>query len=258
MQRYIIPPLAKDYQTQPIILSDDFHHHMVHVMRMKQGEQVYLADNSGISFVAEITDISASTVGLKWVADEDRSTELPVKITIACGLPKGDKLEYIVQKGTELGAAAFIPFAAKNAVVKWTPDKSAKKQQRLQKIAKEAAEQSHRQKEPFVHPVHNLKELLAEAAKYSKVLIAYEEDAKAGEGSILVNTLENLEPGDSLLFVFGPEGGLAPEELAAFRQAGHQSCALGPRILRAETAPLYALAAVSYEIELRKGADKNG
>lgn len=127
MQRYIIPPLTRDYQTQPIILSDDFHHHMVHVMRMKQGEQVYLADNSGISFVAELIDISANTVSLKWVADEDRSTELPVKITIACGLPKGDKLEYIVQKGTELGAAAFLPFAAKNAVVKWTADKSAKK-----------------------------------------------------------------------------------------------------------------------------------
>ena len=109
-----------------------------------------------------------------------------------------------------------------------------------------------------MHPVHNLKELLAEAEKYSKVLIAYEEDAKAGEGSILVNTLENLGPGDSLLFVFGPEGGLAPEELVAFRKAGHKSCALGPRILRAETAPLYALTAVSYEMELRKGADKNG
>ncbi len=104
MQRYIIPPLTRDYQTKPIILSDDFHHHMVHVMRMKQGEQVYLADNSGISFVAELIDISANTVSLKWVADEDRSTELPVKITIACGLPKGDKLEYIVQKGTELGS----------------------------------------------------------------------------------------------------------------------------------------------------------
>lgn len=258
MQRYIIPPLTKDYQKQPINLSDDFHHHMVHVMRMKQGDRVYLADNSGISFVAEITDISATAVSLKWLADEDRSTELPIRVTIACGLPKGDKLEYIVQKSTELGAAAFIPFAAKNAVVKWTADKAAKKQQRLQKIAKEAAEQSHRQKEPVVHPVHNLNELLAEAATYSKVLVAYEEDAKAGEGSILVHTLEKLEPGDSLLLVFGPEGGLAPEELAAFRSAGHQSCALGPRILRAETAPLYALAAVSYELELRKGADING
>ena len=92
-----------------------------------------------------------------------------------------------------------IPFAAKNAVVKWTADKSAKKTAAPAEIAKEAAEQSHRQKEPFVHPVHNLKELLAEAAKYSKVLVAYEEDAKAGEGSILVNTLENLQPGDSLL-----------------------------------------------------------
>ena len=149
MQRYIIPPLAKDYQTRPIILSDDFHHHMVHVMRMKQGEAgIFGRQLRHFIRCGNHRYDQQSTVGLKWVADEDRSTELPVKITIACGLPKGDKLEYIVQKGTELGAAAFIPFAAKNAVVKWTADKSAKKQQRLQKIAKEAAEQSHRQKEP--------------------------------------------------------------------------------------------------------------
>lgn len=257
MQRYIIPPVASDYRTEPLRLTDDLFHHMIHVMRMKQGNRVYLADSTGISFIAEITDISNDTVALRWVEDEGKSTEMPVQVTIACGLPKGDKLEFIVQKGTELGAHAFIPFAAKNSVVKWTADKSAKKQQRLQKIAKEATEQSHRQIEPTVLPVQTLRELLAEAKKYTHVLIAYEEDAKAGESSTLVETLSAVRKGDSLLFVFGPEGGFAPEEVEQFLRAGFKSCALGPRILRAETAPLYALSAVSYQIELRNGVKEN-
>lgn len=102
-----------------------------------------------------------------------------------------------------MGAAAFLPFAAKNAVVKWTADKR-KKQQRLQKIAERPRSNRTRQKSLLCILHKLLKELLAEAEKYSKVLVAYEEDAKVGEGSILVNTLGNLEPGDSLLFVFGP------------------------------------------------------
>lgn len=257
MQRYIIPPVPANYQSEPILLTDDLFHHMVHVMRMKKGNRVYLADSTGISFIAEITEIIDETVTLKWVEDEGKSTEMPIRVTIACGLPKGDKLEFIVQKGTELGAYAFIPFAAKNSVVKWTADKSAKKQQRLQKIAKEAAEQSHRQLEPKIYPVHSMKELLSEANNYTHMLIAYEEDAKAGEASVMAETLASIKKGESLLFVFGPEGGFTPEEVEQFLQAGYKSCALGPRILRAETAPLYALSAVSYQLELRNGEKKH-
>jgi len=256
MQRYIIPPLPLNYQTAPILLTDESFHHMVHVMRMKKESRVYLADSTGISFIAEITNIADETVTLKWVEDEGKSTEMPIQVTIACGLPKGDKLEFIVQKGTELGAHAFIPFAANNSVVKWTEDKSKKKQQRLQKIAKEASEQSHRQMEPKIHPVHSMKELLNKANQYTHTLIAYEEDAKAGEASVLAATLASIKTGETLLFVFGPEGGFTPEEVEQFLQAGYKSCALGPRILRAETAPLYALSAVSYQLELRNG-EKN-
>lgn len=171
-------------------------------------------------------------------------------MTIASGLPKGDKLELIIQKGTELGAFSFLPFSAKRSIVKWDEKKAVKKVERWQKIAKEAAEQSHRRFIPNVHNPVNLSVLINLSQEFTYKLIAYEEVAKQGEGSVLAETLLQMKPGESLLVVFGPEGGLAVDEIEVLINNGFRACALGPRILRTETAPLYLLSALSYQFEL--------
>jgi len=180
------------------------------------------------------------------------NTELPVQVTIASGFPKGDKLEFITQKATELGACALWAFPADWSVAKWDGKKLAKKSEKLEKIAQGAAEQSKRNLIPEVRLFDKKAAFLAALADFDRIIVAYEESAKEGESAALVRALSGLAAGAKVLFIFGPEGGLSPEEIVVFGQAGAVLVGLGPRILRAETAPLYALTAVSVLSELNQ------
>ncbi|WP_318508350.1 16S rRNA (uracil(1498)-N(3))-methyltransferase [Bacillus sp. T3] len=247
MQRYFVN--AGSENDRYLIQGEDFHH-ITRVMRMKASDQIVCVTNDGKSaecIIEEITDEKVVAKVVKW---EEGSTELPIKVSIASGLPKGDKLEWIIQKGTELGATEFVPFLAARSIVKWDDKKAEKKVDRWQKIAKEAAEQSYRNMVPNVISPLDLKTLLQKADDYDVKLIAYEEEAKLGEGAVLAKTLHELRLGQSLLVVFGPEGGLDTKEIAILKEHGFIACGLGPRILRTETAPLYLLSAVSYHLEL--------
>lgn len=244
-----------NFHEQPLELSGDFFHHMINVMRLKEEGRVILTDPSGMSKIAEIVGIQQQSVRLQWIADEERNSELPIDVVIACGLPKGDKLDLIVQKATELGVKRIIPFASKYSIVKWDAAKMKKKQQRFQKIALEAAEQSHRQQVPEIDSLMTIKDLVHFSEQISHKLVAYEEDAKINEMGNFARTLSETKPGETLLIVFGPEGGLATEEIDLFMENGFLTCGLGPRILRTETAPLYVLSAVSYHFELTNGGD---
>ncbi|MFJ5621440.1 16S rRNA (uracil(1498)-N(3))-methyltransferase [Peribacillus loiseleuriae] len=249
MQRYFLERDAFVDEGTIQITGADFHH-ITRVMRMNVGDQLICVKPDGQAGLAEIVDVTSETVlatVVKWLKEDK---ELPIKLAIASGLPKGDKLEVIVQKGTELGAHEFIPFIAARSVVKWDDKKAGKKIERLQKIAKEAAEQSHRTVRPFVTEPLNLGGLIKYANGYDVKMVAFEESAKQGEKGALVSALQNIKAGQSMLFVFGPEGGLSEGEVTQLTEAGFTLCGLGPRILRTETAPLYALAAVSYQLEL--------
>ncbi|RSD22731.1 16S rRNA (uracil(1498)-N(3))-methyltransferase [Mesobacillus subterraneus] len=247
MQRYFIEEQQNNDQ---FIISGDDYHHIVRVMRMKAGEEIICVLPDGKSAICQIAEITDEMVVANVVKWEEGNPELPVHILIASGLPKGDKLELIIQKGTELGAREFVPFTASRSVVKWDGKKAAKKVERWQKIAKEAAEQSHRSWVPPVNEPVSVKELIKTSSDFKYKLIAYEEEAKEGEASVLSATLAKMQEGDSLLFVFGPEGGLTTAEVSLLVENGFVACGLGPRILRTETAPLYALSAVSYHFEL--------
>jgi len=180
------------------------------------------------------------------------NVEMPVQVTIASGFPKGDKLDLVTQKATELGASAIWAYPADWSVVKWDGKKLAKKEEKLAKIALGAAEQSKRNRVPNVTLFEKKADFVAQLTTFDKIFIAYEETAKAGELSALARELETVKEGDKLLFVFGPEGGISPKEIEAFEQAGGIKVGLGPRIMRTETAPLYALSAVSYALEMAK------
>ncbi len=247
MQRYFVP--YSSAHNVFVITGDDFRH-MVKVMRMKEQDEMILVTDDRQSALCQITNISNEELTARVVQWLDESVELPVDVTIVSGLPKGDKLDLIIQKGTELGATKFIPFIAARSIVKWDEKKADKKLSRWQKIAKEAAEQSHRNVVPAVEAPLNLSSLIKASEHYDVKLIAYEEDSRQGETKNLVGCLQSLTKGNSLLVVFGPEGGLTTEEVEKLHEHGFISCGLGPRILRTETAPLYLLSAVSYQLEL--------
>ncbi|KOS67983.1 16S rRNA methyltransferase [Lysinibacillus contaminans] len=245
MQRYFIETPIEEAR----ITGEDARH-IARVMRMKEGEEVVVvAQNT--AHICEIVAFDGDDVLVQATDRTIPSPELPVNVTVACGLPKGDKLELITQKATELGMFALLPFEAERSIVKWDAKKGAKKQERLQKIAKEAAEQSHRTHIPEIYEPVSFKQLVQLLGNYDAVFIADEEDAKAEKRTRFAEKLKNVydKKSKSVLIIFGPEGGISRKEADTFIQAGAQTMSLGPRILRAETAPLYALSAISYEFE---------
>lgn len=235
-----------------ILLTDDAAKHIRRVMRMNAGDRVVCCTEDGHCYLSELTNFIDENVQAKIIAVENNQVELPVEVTIAHGLPKGDKLELVIQKGTELGAVAFLPFQAERSVVKLDDKKAVKKVERWNKIAQEAAEQSHRQILPQVKDVQKFPDLISSFQEYNYVLVAYEEAAKNDEKSHLYSILDKMKHGESLLFIFGPEGGFSDREIESMTAAGALPCGLGPRILRSETAPLYGLSAISYHFELMR------
>ena len=171
-------------------------------------------------------------------------------MTIASGFPKGDKLDFVTQKATELGAAGIWAYPADWSVVKWDGKKLAKKLEKIEKIAQGAAEQSKRNRLPDIRLFDKKADFLAKLVTFDKVFIAYEESAKAGEKARLAQELQAVKANQKILFIFGPEGEISPKENEAFEQAGGIPVGLGPRILRTKIAPLYALSAVSYAVEM--------
>ena len=250
MQRYFINQVIQSVGEKISVLKDQ-EHHMVKVMRMNIDESCEVVDEKEQLYIAKITQLSPFELTIE--EHKAQNVELPIDVTIFVGLSKGDKLETIVQKATELGVHTIVPVEMKRNMVKWTKDKSQKKIERLQKIAQEAAEQSHRLHVPKVLDLMTLKESVILANQSTKALVAFEEVAKEGEAAVFLQTLTSLQKGDSIAFYFGPEGGFDLQEIEYLNSQEVHSCALGPRILRAETAPMYALATVSYHFELLKG-----
>jgi 16S rRNA (uracil1498-N3)-methyltransferase len=250
LQRYFVE--NNQIKNEKITIAGEDAHHIVRVMRMKVNDPIICVDPNGKLYQSEIEEISNETVYLRIVKWMDVTNELPVSVTIAQGLPKGDKLELVIQKGTELGANAFLPFFASRSIVKWDEKKGRKKVERLEKIAKEAAEQSHRNKLPQISEALSFDLLIQESSRYDLKIVAYEEAAKSGEISRLASSLRDIKEGQSIVAVFGPEGGLTNTEITKLENSGFISCGLGPRILRTETAPFYFLAAVSYQLELMR------
>ena len=247
MQQYFI----KGQVENPVIIKDkDTVKHMFNVMRLTEDDQVVLVFEDGIKRLARVTDRENHVFEV--IEDLNDNVEMPVSVTIASGFPKGDKLELVTQKATELGAQAIWAFPADWSVVKWDGKKLAKKEDKLAKIALGAAEQSKRNRVPEVRLFEKKGEFLSELDNFDKIFIAYEETAKAGELATLARELAQVESGQKILFIFGPEGGLSPAEIESFEAKGAVLAGLGPRILRAETAPLYALSALSVLLELEK------
>jgi 16S rRNA (uracil1498-N3)-methyltransferase len=246
MQRYVVNDVFSENLLLTIVGEDA--KHIQKVMRMQPGQMI-LVVSKGQAFESEIVSFNGHDVNVKRVSGPLSSNELPKKVTICCGLPKGEKLDLITQKGTELGMFELVLFEAERSIVKWDIQKGRKKQERLQKIAKEAAEQSHRTIVPVIHQLLSFKQMLELSSKYDVLFVADEEDAKQQTRTRFADQIIKANDKDSICIVFGPEGGLSRTEIQKLHEKGFQSISLGPRILRAETAPMYVLSAISYEFE---------
>lgn len=252
MQQYFIKGKAEKEVT---ITDKDTIKHMFQVMRLTDEAEVVLVFDDGIKYLAKVTNSMAHE--LEIIEALPDQVELPVKVTIASGFPKGDKLDTIAQKVTELGASALWGYPADWSVVKWDGKKLAKKEDKLAKIVLGAAEQSKRNVVPEVHLFEQKAEFLKSLSSFDHIFIAYEETAKAGQLATLAREVKEVKPGAKLLFIFGPEGGISPAEITQFEAAGAIKVGFGPRIMRTETAPLYALSAISYALELQVTSDDN-
>ena len=211
------------------------------VLRLKNGEKVLVCDGKGNECVCTISDISAGQVSLVVDHRQPSATEACVRASIYMAFSKGDKLEHVIQKATELGAYEIVAFPSARCVSR-PDDKSLKKKlERWQKIAASAAEQSGRGYIPQVLVVGSYSEAIERASQADISILFYENE----RATTLRMAIESKQY-KTISLLTGPEGGLEPREVEQAKEIGMQICTLGRRILRCETAPLCALSAVMY------------
>ena len=212
--------------------------HAARVLRLRSGDaaEIILRGARHAARAVEITPERA----LFRLEEALPTTEPRLRVTLFQGLPKGDKLELIVQKAVELGAAAVVPVEMSRCVARMDPKQASRRQERWQRIAREAGKQAGRCLIPEVGAPIPFRHLLEELPAFDAAAVPYEEET----AGTLTGFCRSLGGAVRLAVVIGPEGGIAPEEIEALRAAGCCPVTLGPRILRTETAGLAALAAL--------------
>lgn len=249
MQQYFIDELITDTD-EITIKSKELYRHLIKVLRMKIGDQCLLVDPNQHRVTATLINTDEILEFKIQEIINDINTEFECYPIVGSSLSKKDKMEWIAQKSTELGAKKIIFFASKFSIMKWDQKNIDKKISRLQEIVKNAAQQSHRKMVLEVVYMPNLGQLIEEMNSIDEKLVAYEEVAKAGEPNQLAKVFDRISSEKSLICLFGPEGGFDPKEIELLVDSGYLKVGLGPRILRAETAPVYFLSALSYKFDL--------
>lgn len=235
-------------ETQGIILGDDVKH-IYKVLRLSEGEEVVLNNCEGTEYLGKISSISKSEVVVDIIEKLDINNESRIKIHLFQGLPKGQKMDLIVQKGTELGIYEFIPTITSRVDVKLKGE--FKKLDRLNRIALEASKQSKRSIIPKVREVINFNEAINELKDMDLVVIPYENAEDFGIKSLIRKLNDenvNLEDIKEVGIVIGPEGGFEEDEIKELKDNGAHIVTLGKRILRTETAGFTATALLQYEL----------
>ena len=222
---------------QSAFLCEEDARHATRVLRMREGEVCELFAD-GKRFSGEIASIGED-VEVR-ITGEMPSTEAKLRITLYQGLPKADKMELIVQKSVELGACAVVPVAMSRCVVQLDAKDGRKKQERWQKIAREACKQSGRCEMMQVSEPISFKQLLAKLPQHQAAIVPWE-DAR---GYSLAKFHQEHPDVTDLAIVIGPEGGMSEDEIARMKDVNCRSVTLGPRILRTETAGLCAMSAL--------------
>lgn len=213
------------------------------VLRLQRGDEVTLCDGQGQECRCTVSDFSPGRVSLVIHSREASRAEPGLQCSVYLGFPKADKLEHVIQKATELGAAEIVAFPCARSVSRPDAKSLDKKLERWQKIAASAAEQSGRGRIPSVLALDSFDAAVRRASQAEFSALFYE-----NEHTLSLKTAVEEQPFRTASILTGPEGGLTAEEVAKAQAAGMHICTLGPRILRCETAPLCALSALLYAL----------
>lgn len=222
----------------------------VQVLRLQPGSELTVFDGQGGEWLAQVMAMTRSGARVVLVRHDPVERELDLRVTLAVCMPANDRMDDLVEKATELGVFSIVPLMSERSVLRLTGERATKRQAHWQAVAVAASEQSGRNRVPMVQPVQGLEALLRESGKGPHAMVCWALSLET-HAVPLTRALERLSANDfaeasaHLMILSGPEGGLSPLEQAAAQSAGFAAVALGPRILRADTAPLAAMAALA-------------
>jgi 16S rRNA (uracil1498-N3)-methyltransferase len=239
MRRFIIPSQGVTENT--VTITGDQFHHIVRVLRLKKGARISLANCCGSEYEGIISEVGADSLTVALDREQVVASEIGPRITLFQGLPKGEKLELILQKCTELGVAEIVPFIAARSVSRPSPERLSEKLERWRRIAMEAARQSKRVTVPEIIFASDLAEVCRHADHDVKLLLWEEERSLS-----LKQLLCDAGYPEKVAVIVGPEGGLSPDEVAIALKCGFHSVSLGKRILRTETAGMAIMAILQF------------
>ncbi len=235
MQRYFASKI-----NDQVVLGDDDVHHLLHVMRIKKGEEIEVVINNTL-YNALIKETNPLEIKINYQIPSD--SEIKEEVTLFFALAKGDKIDFVVQKATELGVSRIILFKSSRCVVKYDDKDLEKKLTRFKKITKEASEQCHRLKIPEIIGVVDINKI--DPSLLSDInLVAYEKLAGSTNSFI-----SSVKQGKSISMMIGPEGGFSEEEIMSLVAHNFSCVSLGKRILRTETAAVYSLSVIASILE---------
>ena len=259
MQRFFVRPeqIADGY----VRIGGDDYTHIRNALRMRPGEAFMVSEQTGTSegpegeyyCILESFDEEEKAAVAKVAYFQESRQELPCPITLYQGLPKSEKMEFIIQKAVELGAARIVPVAMKRCVVKLEAGRGDKKTARWQAIAESAAKQCGRARIPEVSGVLSYAEAVREASAADVFLVPYENEKGMAETRRIVS---QIAPGQKIAMMIGPEGGFDEDEIRQAREAGGHTISLGKRILRTETAGMCLLSILMFRLEENETGDK--
>jgi len=242
MRRFFVTPQA--VQGDMIYFDGELVNYLGKVLRLAPGEQITVCTGDGEIYVVVLEQFGKETICGRIVERQTQQRDTAMQVVLYQGMPKGDKLELIIQKCTELGVSAIMPVETSRSVVHLDGNKAVRKLERWQKIAQEASQQSKRVKVPQVGPYLSWKDLLRSLQQEAGFSIIFWEDEESQSLKALLES--QLQKPERVNLIIGPEGGLSAEEITQLRQLGAVSASLGKRILRTETAGLAGLSMILY------------
>jgi 16S rRNA (uracil1498-N3)-methyltransferase len=246
MHRFYVSP--EDWNPDALRLSGAEAHHARDVLRMNRGDRAVLFNGRGREITGEIVDLTGDAVRLRRL-QETETPPLRCRITLGQAIPKGKNMDLIVQKAVEIGAAEISPLISERTIVDLGPKEAEQKQTKWQQIAIEAAKQCGQNWLPQVHAPRKLKDFFSHAGSFDLRLIgSLQPDAIYLKKILADYTEQHGDRPRNVLMLVGPEGDFTPAELALAKTNGCLPITLGPIILRVETAAIYCLSVLSYEL----------
>ncbi len=238
------------HQEEIKIIGKDVNH-IKNVLRKKIGEELTICNQDlSTDYLCKIIGMQEDSIQCHIIKQLDTNSEANIKVSIFQGLPKADKMEWVIQKAVELGVYDITPIEMKRCVVKLTDKDKIKKLQRWQKIAEVAAKQSGRNRIPSINKIESIKNICNLCSDYDIVIVAYENE-KENKLKYELQKLKHLPTEDfKIAVLIGPEGGIDASEIQLLKEKGAKIVTLGNRILRTETVALNVLSIIMYELEI--------